>query len=86
MTTTLPNDELERFVLKQVAEQIDSPEPLDRATRIDALDIDSLDLVEIAQDVNDKFSIHIDGTVMHDAQTLGDIIDAISGILAGAVQ
>ena len=75
---TVMDAELEQSLLKLVAEQIDSPKPLSRATPIDELDIDSLDLIEIAQAVDDEFNIRIDARDVHGARTVGDLLDAVA--------
>ena len=49
--------------------------------RLDAtfedLDVDSLDLVEVAQIVEDEFGVELDGDSMKDVKTVGDVIDLV---------
>jgi acyl carrier protein len=76
--TTVADPELERALLVLVAEQIDAQEPLTRQTQIDDLDIDSLDLIEIAQAVDDEFNIRVDARDVRGAVTVGDLLDAVT--------
>jgi acyl carrier protein len=76
--TTAGTDELERAMLTLIAEQIQSSVPLNRETRIEMLDVDSLDMVEIAQAVYDDFGIRLEAQAVHEAETVGDILDAVT--------
>ena len=81
--TTAGTDELEQAMLTLIAEQIQSSVPLTRETPIETLDIDSLDMVEIAQTVYDDFGIRIDAQAVHEAVTVGDVLDAVTAAGAG---
>jgi acyl carrier protein len=76
--TTAGTDERERAMLTLIAEQIHSSVPLTRETPIETLDIDSLDMVEIAQTVYDDFGIRLEAQAVHEATTVGDILDAVT--------
>ena len=41
------------------------------------LDVDSLDLVELAQIVEDEFGVELDGDSVKDVKTVGDVIDLV---------
>jgi acyl carrier protein len=81
--TIAGTDEQERAMLTLIAEQIHSSVALTRDTLIETLDIDSLDMVEIAQTVYDDFGIRIEAQAVHEAATLGDILDAVTAAGAG---
>jgi acyl carrier protein len=81
--TIAGTDEQERAMLTLIAEQIHSSVALTRDTLIETLDIDSLDMVEIAQTVYDDFGIRIEAQPVHEAATLGDILDAVTAAGAG---
>jgi acyl carrier protein len=76
--TAVRDPEFEQALLTLVAEQIDAEEALTRETRIDELDIDSLDLIEIAQTVDDEFNIRVDARDVVGAETVGDLLDAVA--------
>ena len=48
-----------------------------RARRFEDLDVDSLDLVELAQIVEDEFGVELDGDAVKDVKTVGDVIDLV---------
>lgn len=52
----------------------DLAEPLSVETRIDSLELDSLDEVEILMEIEDRFGIEIDQALVNGCQTLGDLI------------
>jgi acyl carrier protein len=53
------------------------PEQITRESTFEELDIDSLDLVELAQIVEDEYGVVLKGEDMKDLKTVGDVIDLI---------
>ena len=45
-----------------------------RAATFEELDLDSLDLVELAQIVEDEFGVELDGDAVKDVSTVGDVV------------
>ena len=68
---------VEAWVLDAVGTMTGDPSGLSRAVRLDALDIDSLDLVELWQLLQDDLGIVIDPAELREAETVGDVIDFI---------
>jgi acyl carrier protein len=48
-----------------------------REATFESLDVDSLDLVELAQIVEDEFGVELDGDSVKDVKTVGDVIDLV---------
>jgi acyl carrier protein len=48
-----------------------------REATFEQLDVDSLDLVELAQVVEDEFGVELKGDDVKDLKTLGDAIDLV---------
>jgi acyl carrier protein len=48
-----------------------------RESTFEELDVDSLDLVEVAQIVEDKFGVELQGEDVKDLRTVGDVIDLV---------
>ena len=48
-----------------------------RGSTFEELDVDSLDLVELAQIVEDEFGVELDGDAVKDVKTAGDVIDLV---------
>ena len=53
-----------------------------RARRFEELDIDSLDLVELAQIVEEEFGVELKGDDVEEIKTVGDAIDLVAGAAA----
>ena len=68
-------------VEERVIEALDSFGPEGEVTReatFEALDIDSLDLVELAQIVEDEFGVRLEPSDMKDLETVGQAIDLVA--------
>jgi len=50
---------------------------LSREATLESLDIDSLDLVELAQIVEDDFGVELRGDDVKDVKTVGEVIDLV---------
>jgi acyl carrier protein len=50
---------------------------ISREATFESLDVDSLDLVEIAQIVEDEFGVELVGDDVQNLKTVGDVIDMV---------
>jgi acyl carrier protein len=48
-----------------------------RSSTFEELDVDSLDLVELAQIIEDEFGVSLQGEDVKDLRTVGDVIDLV---------
>lgn len=48
-----------------------------RESTFESLDVDSLDLIELAQIVEDTYGVELDGEAVKDVKTAGDVIDLV---------
>jgi acyl carrier protein len=55
-----------------------SREDVTREATFESLDVDSLDLVEVAQIVEERFGIELRGEDTKDLKTVGDAIDLVA--------
>jgi acyl carrier protein len=71
-------EEVSKVVIDCIVEfaEVDAVEVTPSAT-LEELDVDSLDLVEIAQVLEERFGIVIEQAHMKDVTTVGDAIEAI---------
>ncbi len=53
------------------------PGDINREATFESLDVDSLDLVEIAQIVEDEFGVELVGDDVQNLKTVGDVIDMV---------
>ena len=58
-------------------EEIGAEGEITREATFESLDVDSLDLVELAQIVEDEFGVELDGDSVKDVKTVGDVIDLV---------
>jgi acyl carrier protein len=69
--------QVEGRVVEALASFGPEPDQITRESTFEELDIDSLDLVELAQIVEDEYGVVLKGEDMKDLQTVGDAIDLI---------
>jgi acyl carrier protein len=75
MTGTITAEQVEATVLAGLAELGAPREALTRDTSLDALDLDSLDIVELAQIVEDAHGVALRHGDVERVLTVGDAID-----------
>lgn len=76
MPTTVKTEEVQRVIFAGI-EEIGTDGEITREASLESLDLDSLDLVELAQIVEDEFGIALDGESVKDVETAGDVIDLV---------
>jgi acyl carrier protein len=77
MSTTTP-EQIQSRVVEALASFGPDESQITRDATFEALDIDSLDLVELAQIVEDEYGIVLKGEDMKELKTVGDAIDLIA--------
>jgi acyl carrier protein len=70
-------EQVESRVVETLASFGPDADQITRGSTFEELDIDSLDLVELAQVVEDEFGVVLKGEDMKDLRTVGDAIDLI---------
>ena len=76
-TTQVTNESVEKVVFDGLAELGADREQISREATLEALDVDSLDLVELAQIVEDEFGVALGADDVKDLKTVGDAVDLI---------
>jgi acyl carrier protein len=76
MPTQVTSEAVEKVIFDGL-EEIGAEGDVTREATFDDLDVDSLDLVEVAQIVEDEFGVELDGDSMKDVKTVGDVIDLV---------
>ncbi len=77
MSTTMTRKQIEQRVLDALAEFGADPGKVTREAEFEALDVDSLDLVELAQIVEDEYGVKLEGKDMEGLRTVGQAIDLV---------
>jgi acyl carrier protein len=69
---------VEQLVTNLLVDELDvDPAAITNDATLESLDVDSLDLVELAQLVEERWDFEIKGSDAKDVETLGDAIDMI---------
>lgn len=76
--TTMTRGQVEQVVQKLLVEEFDiEPNHLRPDTTMESLDLDSLDLVEIAQVVQKRYGVRIRAEDAGGVKTLGEVVDLV---------
>jgi acyl carrier protein len=70
--------QVETRVIEALASFGPDPSQITREATFEELDIDSLDLVELAQIVEDEYGVILKGEDMKELKTVGDAVDLIA--------
>ena len=75
--SALSSEQVEARVVEALASFGPDADQIQRDSTFEELDIDSLDLVELAQIVEDEYGVVLKGEDMKDLKTVGDAVDLI---------
>ena len=78
MSTTVTKEQVEERVREALIEFGAEPEKIDRDAEFEALDVDSLDLVELAQIAEDEWGVQIKGEDIEGIKTVGQSVDLVA--------
>jgi acyl carrier protein len=78
MPTQVTTENIQEVIFKGLAELGAEQDQLSRDATFDDLDVDSLDLVELAQIVEEEFGVELEGDDVKDLQTVGQVIDLVA--------
>jgi acyl carrier protein len=77
MPTDVNTNNVEKVIYDGLVELGTERDELSREATLEDLDIDSLDLVELAQIVEDEFGVELKGDDVKDVKTVGEVIDLV---------
>jgi acyl carrier protein len=77
MATDVTSQNVEKTIFDGLVELGTEREALSREATLEDLDVDSLDLVELAQIVEDEYGVELRGDDVKDVKTVGDVIDLV---------
>jgi len=78
MSTTTDTARIEQVVFESLETFGAEKSEINREAGFEKLDVDSLDLAELAQIVEDEFGVAIKSTDVEQLKTVGDVIDLIA--------
>ncbi|HEY6654261.1 MAG TPA: acyl carrier protein [Solirubrobacterales bacterium] len=76
--TTATKDQVQERVISALVEFGEEPENVKPDARFEDLDIDSLDLVELAQVIEDEYKIEVTDADMDKIATVQDVVDFVA--------
>jgi acyl carrier protein len=76
--TTATKDQVTERVISALVEFGEEPENVKPDSRFEDLDIDSLDLVELGQVIEDEYGIEIQDKDMDQIETVQDVVDFVT--------
>jgi acyl carrier protein len=79
MSTAVTEEQIEQVVVEALASFGAERSQIDREATFEALDVDSLDLAELAQIVEERFGVELRGSDVANVKTVGDAIALIAG-------
>jgi acyl carrier protein len=81
-TTTTPQD-IEATVIENLVSFGADAGAVSRDATLEAIDVDSLDLVELTQVVEETYDVDLDGADFKNIKTVGDIVDLVVARVEG---
>jgi acyl carrier protein len=76
-TETTTNERVEKVIFDGLVEVGAERDAIKRDATLEELDVDSLDLVEVAQIVEDEFGVNLEGDAVQNVRTVGDVVDLV---------
>ncbi len=77
-TANTTKEQLEARVIDALVEFGEDREGLSGASKFADLDVDSLDLVELAQIVEDEYGIEVQDSDLEKVETVNDVVELVS--------
>ena len=77
MPAQATTEKVEQVIYEGLAELGAERDVISRTASFDDLDVDSLDLVELAQIIEDEFDVELAGEDVADLSTVGEVIDLV---------
>jgi acyl carrier protein len=75
--SAITTEQVEARVVDALASFGPDKSQITRSSTFEELDIDSLDLVELAQIVEDEYGVELKGDDVKDVKTVGEVIDLV---------
>ena len=83
MATTTKTQDIETMVLESLASFGADPDVLSRDATLEDVDVDSLDLVELTQLVEETYEIDLENADFKKIKTVGDVVDLVVARVEG---
>ena len=81
MSTTATREQIEARVFEALEEFGAEPDQISPDAKFEDMDVDSLDLVELAQIVEEEYGVQLKGEDMEDVKTVRQAVDLVTSKL-----
>jgi acyl carrier protein len=71
-------DQIEKVITESLVTFGADPDAINRDAELEALDVDSLDLAELSQIIEEQFGVELTATDVAQIKTVGDAIDLVA--------
>ena len=78
MSTAVTTEQVEKVVIEALATFGADPDQIAPEATFEALDIDSLDLAELSQIIEEQFGVELTSSDVAEIRTVGDAIDLVA--------
>jgi acyl carrier protein len=77
VSVTVTAEGVESYLTEALSQLCSDPELISRSATFEELDLDSLDLVEVSQLIEERYGIRLTGDALKRIETVGDAIDLV---------
>lgn len=79
MATTITPQDVEATVVENLVAFGADADAVSRDATLEAIDVDSLDLVELTQVIEETYDVDLEGADFKNIKTVGDVVDLVVG-------
>jgi acyl carrier protein len=83
MAATVTPHDIEATIIENLITFGADPDDVTRDATLEAIDVDSLDLVELTQVVEETYDVDLEGADFKSIATVGDVVDLVVGRIQG---
>jgi acyl carrier protein len=83
MATTITPQDIETTIVENLVEFGADADAVTPEASLESIDVDSLDLVELTQVIEETYSIDLDGADFKKIKTVGDVVDLVVARVQG---
>jgi acyl carrier protein len=77
MAATVTPQDIEATIIENLVSFGAEPDDVTRDATLEAIDVDSLDLVELTQVIEETYDIDLEGADFKSIATVGDVVDLV---------
>jgi acyl carrier protein len=83
MATTITPQDIESMIIENLVAFGADADAVTRDATLEAIDVDSLDLVELTQVIEETYDLDLEGADFKSVRTVGDVVDLVAERVQG---